>query len=83
MVSKSSVSFLTFLLVVFFFQHRPQSFFFKERVERYVAELKLTKLGNSDRAASGATFNHKRDIEGDTINRVPWMQEEDDETYQI
>lgn len=52
-------------------------------MEGYVAELKLTKLGNSDRAASGATFNHKRDIEGDTINRVPWMQEEDDETYQI
>lgn len=44
--------------------------------------MKLTKLGNSDRAASGAAFNHKRDIEGDTINRVLWMQEEDDETYQ-
>lgn len=49
----------------------------------YLAELKLTKLGNSDRAALGAAFNHKRDIEDDVINIVWWRQEEDDETHQI
>lgn len=52
-------------------------------MEGYLAELKLTKLGNSDRAASGEAFNHKRGIEVNIINRVLWMQEEDDETHQI
>lgn len=47
-----------------------------------LAELELTKLGNSDRAASGAAANHKRDIEDDAIDRVLWRQEEDDETHQ-
>lgn len=48
----------------------------------YLAELELTKLGNSDRAASGAAANHKIDIEDDVIDRELWRQEADDETHQ-
>lgn len=44
--------------------------------------MKLTKLGNSERAVSGAAFNHKRDIEGEAIDKAGALVERDDETHQ-
>lgn len=44
--------------------------------------MKLTKLGNSERAVSGAAFNHKRDIEGEAIDKAGAHAERDDETHQ-
>lgn len=61
---------MSFLSFFFFFKHRPESFVVYERVKGCLAELELTKLGNSERAVSRAAFNHKRDIEGDAIDRA-------------
>lgn len=64
------MSFLSFFffLISFPFKHRPESFVVYKRVKGCLDELELTKLGNSDRAVSGAAFNHKRDIESDAID---------------